>query len=408
MRKQSLLVCCLLLVLAGIGVLQIPTPSQTVNMGKTWVASQNIRYANEGATGTTVNKLAKLTGAPSTAIITGTADTSGIVGIVVAGAGTTGNAIIAGAGKASCDFDSATTAGHYVKNDASTAGDCEDAGATYPTSGQIIGVVTSTNGGAGTYEVDLSLGQPQAGGTGGGGGASVVTFGSIPGTCTDGTTFYLSDSLYTVVCNPANTFSYFHGPLKVTPPPSAGWTWDNQGAGGTVDSTYGYESLYLERQATAVKLRYRAAPATPYVATALILSDANYGGNWSSTQSGPVLAFRQSTTGKLVNFIICTNFTFIGVSNYTDSATFSGDVKVVANVTGTTIQNPKWMRIEDDGTDLKFYTSIDGQHWSLFLSTARGAFMTLSGGVTGPDQIAFGAYVKDSDATIDLLSWEVL
>lgn len=131
--------------------------AQTENMGRTYTGSQNVRYANEGGTGTTVNKLAKLTGAPSTAIITAITDTSGIVGIVVAGAGAAGSADIAFAGKASCVFDSATTAGHYVVNDTSTAGDCMDAGATYPVSGQVIGIVTSTNGGAGTYEVDMTL-----------------------------------------------------------------------------------------------------------------------------------------------------------------------------------------------------------------------------------------------------------
>lgn len=142
-------------------------PSQTVNMGRTYVSSQNVRYANEAMAGTALNKLAKLTGAPSTAIITATTDTSGIIGIVVAGAGVAGNADIAFAGKASCVFDSATTAGHYVINDTSTAGDCQDGGASYPTTGQVIGVVTSTNGGAGTYEVDLTLFQAKAGGAGG-------------------------------------------------------------------------------------------------------------------------------------------------------------------------------------------------------------------------------------------------
>jgi hypothetical protein len=140
----------------------------TANMGRVYTGAQSVRFANEAGTGTTVNKLAKLTGAPSTAIITATTDTAGIIGIVVAGAGTTGSADIAFAGKASCAFDSATTAGHYVVNDTSTAGDCMDGGATYPTSGQVIGVVTSTNGGAGTYVVDLTLRQPAAGGAAGG------------------------------------------------------------------------------------------------------------------------------------------------------------------------------------------------------------------------------------------------
>jgi hypothetical protein len=135
---------------------------QTINMGRTYTGPGAVRYTNEAGTGTVLNKLAKLTGAPSTAIVTATTDVSGILGIVVAGAGAAGSADIAVFGKAFCVFDSATTAGHYVVNDTSTAGDCMDAGATYPTSGQVIGVVTTTNGGAGTYEVDLSLAQRQA------------------------------------------------------------------------------------------------------------------------------------------------------------------------------------------------------------------------------------------------------
>lgn len=111
--------------------------------------------ANAGTTGTTVNKLAKLTGAPSTAVITATSDTSGIAGIVTAGAGTTGNAQITQEGYATCVFDGATTAGDYVQNSSTTAGDCHDFGAGLPTSGQIIGRITSTNASAGSFVVFL-------------------------------------------------------------------------------------------------------------------------------------------------------------------------------------------------------------------------------------------------------------
>ncbi len=111
--------------------------------------------ANEGATGTTVNKLAKLTGAPSTAILIGTGDTSGISGVVVAGAGTTGNALLARAGRASCVFDGATTAGDYVQASATVAGDCHDAGASLPTANQILGRVLSTNGSGGTFAMTV-------------------------------------------------------------------------------------------------------------------------------------------------------------------------------------------------------------------------------------------------------------
>src|SRR4029450_10692047 len=103
--------------------------------------------------------LAKLTGAPSKAIIVGTSDTTAL-GIVVGGAGTSGSAQIAREGIASCVFDGATTAGNYVQISTTSAGSCHDAGATFPTSGgQVLGRVLSTNGAGGTYAMVLYPGE---------------------------------------------------------------------------------------------------------------------------------------------------------------------------------------------------------------------------------------------------------
>ncbi|MGA8491543.1 MAG: hypothetical protein WB711_14040 [Terriglobales bacterium] len=106
---------------------------------------------NAAATGTTLNKLAKVTGTPATAIITSTSDTNGVIGVVVDGAGTTLSAQIARGGQASCVFDGATTSGDYVQISSTVAGDCHDAGATYPGPGQVLGRVLSTNSSGGTY-----------------------------------------------------------------------------------------------------------------------------------------------------------------------------------------------------------------------------------------------------------------
>ena len=114
--------------------------------------------SNAASTGTTVNTLTKLTGAPSTAVISAVTDTGGAVGITTAGAGTTGTATITTAGKISCVFDGATTAGDYVQISSSTAGNCHDSGAaTYPTSGQVLGRVLSTNGSGGTYALIATI-----------------------------------------------------------------------------------------------------------------------------------------------------------------------------------------------------------------------------------------------------------
>ena len=119
---------------------------------------------NQGTVGTTLNKLAKFSGAPSTALLAATSDTSGIVGIVVDNAGTTGSAAIAREGQASCAFDGATTSGDYVQISSTVAGDCHDAGASYPTTGQVLGRVFSTNAAAGTFAM-LVVPEVQGGGS---------------------------------------------------------------------------------------------------------------------------------------------------------------------------------------------------------------------------------------------------
>ena len=128
----------------GSGTL-IPTPS----LGSTPITQS---FTNSGAIGTTVNKLAKLSGA--TVVNATVADSTGIVGICVSGCGIGGIAQIAIAGQFSCAFDSATTAGDYVQPSSGTAGSCHDFGASPPPT-QVVGRVLSTNGGAGTYLMQI-------------------------------------------------------------------------------------------------------------------------------------------------------------------------------------------------------------------------------------------------------------
>lgn len=111
------------------------------------------------AGGTTVNLLAKavtLTN-DSTAIKAGTGDTTAVLGVVVAGAGTTLKASLTQAGYVSCTFDGSTVAGDYVQASTSTAGDCHDAGSAMPQTGQIIGRVVHTRAGVGLAAMLVQL-----------------------------------------------------------------------------------------------------------------------------------------------------------------------------------------------------------------------------------------------------------
>jgi hypothetical protein len=150
----------------------VVTSSENVDVSGNAVLSE---ISNDGSTGTVAGKLAKLN-ATGSAITATVADTDGVVGVVVGGAGASGNAQIAVDGQAQCVFDGATTAGDYVTLSATTAGDCHDAGVTRSGSSQTVGRVLTTNASGGTYvlAVGLSASGGAAGATTGSGTANYV------------------------------------------------------------------------------------------------------------------------------------------------------------------------------------------------------------------------------------------
>lgn len=160
MRWQTTLAAVLAAVLAAATALHGQSAAMVVRPPNIiWVA-------NAAATGTTTYTLTKLTGAPSTAIVSSAGDTGGAVGICVSGCGVaaaSARASIANWGNTSCVFDGATTAGHYIGISAAVAGNCTDAGAAYPAAGQVLGRVLSTNVGAGTYAAVLFGPEMQSG-----------------------------------------------------------------------------------------------------------------------------------------------------------------------------------------------------------------------------------------------------
>ena len=110
---------------------------------------------NAAATGTTTSYLVKLTGVNTVVLPATTDDKNGtVMGIVVAGGGTTGSATIMKHGVAGCKFDGNIVQNEVVTLSTSVAGGCHDYGASLPTDGtQVLGWVASpTNtGGAAVY-----------------------------------------------------------------------------------------------------------------------------------------------------------------------------------------------------------------------------------------------------------------
>ena len=111
---------------------------------------------NNAVSGTSTNKLVKLTGAPSTGTIMSTSDTSNALGVCISGCGNAPGIPIATVqilGITQCAFDGATTAGDAFTISTTVAGDCHDTGSVTPPGNpqQGLGYVFSTNAVAGTY-----------------------------------------------------------------------------------------------------------------------------------------------------------------------------------------------------------------------------------------------------------------
>jgi len=77
-------------------------------------------------------------------------DTSGAIGICVATCGSIFQGTIQQTGLAQCFFDSAVTVNDYVQISSTANGQCHDAGATFPTTGQVLGRTTNSSVGGTT------------------------------------------------------------------------------------------------------------------------------------------------------------------------------------------------------------------------------------------------------------------
>lgn len=148
---------------------------------------------NNGSSAPATNKLVVLTGSPATATKASVSTTTGIVGICLVNCTTSGNAVIAIGGVATCNFDNTTVGGDYVQ--ASTTpgddGECDDVGSSYPTNAkQVLGQVLSA--GTGNQTMMLYPGGIRSGLLPGGGANTLqykstsTAFGGVSGFISDG------------------------------------------------------------------------------------------------------------------------------------------------------------------------------------------------------------------------------
>jgi hypothetical protein len=233
-------------------------------------------------------------------------------------------------------------------------------------------------------------------------------FSALPAASKEGILYLPTDGPYIARDTGAAWEYWLPGIGKVTPPPSAGWSWDNQ-AGSSIVSSAGVEYLTaLDQGANEVCIRYRTAPTPPYTLDITLKHDITSvppGTTPTGNRFGYVVGWRESDTGKMVllRFGRSLSAWVIAFDKWTDNSTLTASYTTfTTGQVGLIVQrSPQHIRIEDDATNVKVYWSIDNINWEQFESRLKGDFLASA----GPDQVCFGGNSYEQDIRLSILGW---
>lgn len=200
------------------------------------------------------------------------------------------------------------------------------------------------------------------------------------------------------------------GPLfPLTAPPTGSWSWVNQGS-STITETKDALILLGAASGNTANLVARVLgsyPTTPFTITAYVVAAPIFKNN-----HGWGLILRQSGAGTGQNRVR----TF-GLAQFAASATIPGQALQVWGAASVTtgysdfpfaqpvLEAARWFRLSDNGTNLTYSTSGDGQNWMQLFTESRTAYL-----LQGPDQIGFFAATQNTatpnlDVPVTVLSW---
>jgi len=213
----------------------------------------------------------------------------------------------------------------------------------------------------------------------------------------EGDTCHPSDSPYTLLSRDGATWVHRYPGIgaDVTPPPSTGWSWLNQGT-ATITTTGGMQVLAGPAETyNNGRIRYRARPsdptATPYYCEAGMR--VNWWGTGGSGTGAVVVGFTDGTG----NASIRSEGALTQVARGADAGLSTIDAQV-ALVPPTTLCR----RIEENGTVRKFYVGDCGSSWYQ-VGGDYGRTVTITA-----TSVLFGVGGHDADLAqvVDLFHWE--
>lgn len=166
-----------------------------------------------------------------------------------------------------------------------------------------------------------------------------------------------------------------------------GWTAQNQSTATFTDKTGILEVTTMPINNNAVRGYSKSLPSTPYKATWII------GANPYAPPSATFFTgHRENSSGKIRAMVRAANGGgIVAVENWNNYNSF-GSVSLGTQSSFTA--RVQWQRVENDGTNIMFWTSSDGKNYTKIFSEAK-----TTGWSTAADQIFFGFYNGTQYAT---------
>lgn len=248
---------------------------------------------------------------------------------------------------------------------------------------------------------------------------SYGTFANLPTTVPPaGASYKQTDGPYLWISNGSVWQAFWNG-YPVTTPPTTGWSSEgiaseSGSAAGTVHYTNGFGYLIGNDLGNeSIGTQYRAAPgSTPYSFTARmsvdfsgILASISYGlAAEFATQAGLVIGFRDSGGKYLVLSLLAeSGNAYLVVGYLTSDTTYSSDVFALGDAVrvGALLYNHRNLafRIRNDGTNLSFSISLDGQTFYVIYSE------TITSHLANAANVCWGAHKDGHSGTVCLYDW---
>jgi hypothetical protein len=220
-----------------------------------------------------------------------------------------------------------------------------------------------------------------------GGGISIGPIASLPVSVpAAGNMYVCTNSPYTFVSDGTNWQAFIFG-YNVVQPILSAFTQQNQGLTTFTTANGGIAMACTSASGDNLQWISQAVPATPYyVDVAFMLSMKDNTGNFG-------VGLSDGTKVTMITFgWESGNANWIKRVQFNSQTSFNNNAS--AGTVGNWVGPLIWLRIQNDGTNLTYSYSVDGNTWTQLLQEGATAFLTATLALFGGDPVSIAIFAR--------------